>query len=319
MIQLHQLIPTNLVEEKAKFFADTSSNPQFKYSEPVPSDELTYYGKPEQKLLALATHIADTHSPLYMLRMAMKEREEPLSNEAIRALTEEYLQDIGLADRYNIEFKENAVSRCSIKAEVITFRKSTDYISLTLAATLNHELGTHALRRVNDEKQPWHGKRRASGFQNHLLTEEGLAILHQQLEHRIPTLYNSAVRYLAVAFTLQHSFAELWQWLTPLIRSDEKRWSMCFRAKRGLTDTSQNGGFTKDLTYFSGAYYVSQWLANHDFDLPSLYLGRIAIEDVERAKVLTPNTNITLPTFFSENPIEYATKIQRIRAVNDFV
>lgn len=319
MIQLRQLVPTNLQEEKVKFMADTSYNPQFTYTEVLPQKELRYYGKAEKRLRTIAELIVTTHVPLYLLRLAMKERDAHASNEEIQAETITYLQELGLADRYTIVFKKEAVSRCSITANTITFRSQADYTKQTLLATLNHEVGTHALRRNNDETQPWHGKRKRFDLKNPMVTEEGLAVLHQQLEQRIPTLYNSAVRYLANDLASEHSFVELWRWLTPYIRNEEKRWAMCFRAKRGLTDTSQKGGYSKDLVYFKGAYQVSQWLAEHDFDLTRLYYGKISCNDVDRVEKLEINKNLILPTFFSQNPVEYARKITRIREINSFV
>lgn len=319
MIQLHQLVPTNLQEEKVKFMADTSYNPQFSYAEPVPQAELGYYGRAERKLRTIAQFIVTTHAPLYLLRLAMKERDVNASDDVIRTETTAYLRQLGLVDRYTIIFKKDAVSRCSITATTITFRSHADYTKQTLLATLNHELGTHALRRSNDETQPWHGKRKKFGLENPMVTEEGLAVLHQQLEQRIPTLYNSAVRYLANDFANDHSFVELWRWLTPYIRNEEKRWAMCFRAKRGMTDTSVKGSYSKDLVYFKGAYQVSQWLAEHDFDLARLYYGKISYDDVNRVEKLEINKNLILPTFFTQNPVEYARKITRIREINSFV
>lgn len=319
MIQLRQLVPTNFAEEKTKFLADTAYNPQFSYEEPILAADLTYYGKPEKKLLQLARFIVKAHAPLYMLRVAMKNREEILSDELVRAQTTTYLDSLSITQRYAIHFKAVTAARCSITTNTITFRSNSDYTENTLEATLNHELGTHALRRINDESQPWHGKKNKLGFSNALVTEEGLAILHQQLDQRIPTLYNSAVIYLANEYAQTHSFAELWQWLALYIHGDEKRWTICFRAKRGLTDTSIGGSYSKDLVYLQGAYEVSQWLAENDFDLSKLYWGKISHRDVALAEEAEAHKNIILPPFFTQDPVKYADKITRIREINSFV
>lgn len=319
MIQLRQLIPTNLAAEKAKFFANRSYSPQFVYPGPVNEAELEYYGKPEKKLVQLAQFILKTHAPLHLLRLTSRERETQLSDDAVQIQTTKYLRMIGLQERFGIHFKPDTVARCSITTDSITFRAGADYTENTLSATLNHELGTHALRRINDETQPWHGQKKKNGLENGLVTEEGLAVLHQQLDQRIPSLYNSAVLYVANDFARSHSFSELWDFLTLFIRNEEKRWTMCFRAKRGFTDTSTKGSYSKDLVYFKGAYEVSEWLAEHNFDLGRLYYGKISYKDVEKIESLKTNKDLVLPPFFTQSKIQYADKITRIREINSFV
>lgn len=318
MIQLQQLVPLNYQSEKEKFFQDFSYNPQFVYETEFPESIFLYYGKPEEKLVNIAQNIAKNHVPLYLLRLAMKERQPVLRDAQVESQTRAYLKALQIEERYTITFKPNAISRCSIRSREIIFRQGTDYTTVTLAGVLNHELGTHALRRINDETQPWFGQRKKLGFTNALVTEEGLAILHQQMTQAIPTLYSSAIRYLALQYALTHSFAELWHYLIPFIRNAEKRWLLCFRAKRGLTDTAKPGGFTKDLVYFSGAYHVSQWLVQNKCDLTRLYYGKINYTDVARAEALKPNKKILLPHFYLNNKTEYADKISLISTINGF-
>src|SRR5258708_3208330 len=59
MSWLTQTTPINLQEEKEKFFADPTYNPQFLYDEEVPSEMLDKYGLPQKKYLDLAQAILD--------------------------------------------------------------------------------------------------------------------------------------------------------------------------------------------------------------------------------------------------------------------
>lgn len=319
MIQLRQLIPKNYLEEKSKFFSDTSYNPQFQYDLVFSEPQLTSYGIPEDKLVDLAQIIITIHMPHYLLSLANRENETRLDKKQITLTIEDYLDNYNLRNRYSIEWSDSSIARCSIKKNSITLRTNADFTASTLRGALNHEIGTHALRRINDENQPWHGKKSKYGFKNALLTEEGLASLHQLMEADAPIAFNSAVRYLAVSYALSHSFVELWDFLIPYVRNEEKRWMVCFRAKRGLADTSQSGGYTKDMVYFEGMHTVALWLKNHDFNPASLYLGKISCEDMELATQLKSSLfTPTLPVFYTNDPEDYKAQIQRIIDLNMF-
>ena len=71
-----------------------------------------------------------------------------------------------------------------------------------LIGVLNHEVGTHFLRKVNEFKQPWVGNRSKFKLKNHLVSEEGLASLNQTIEDakcvdQSPFLYMAALHYYA--------------------------------------------------------------------------------------------------------------------------
>jgi hypothetical protein len=83
------------------------------------------------------------------------------------------------------------------------------------------------------------------------------------------------------------SFADLFTKLEEFVESPEYRWALCVRVKRGLQDTSQPGGFTKDILYLQGAVKIAQWLSKHDFNSSPLYIGKIAVEDLDRCLPLS--------------------------------
>ena len=47
----------------------------------------------------------------------------------------------------------------------------------TIIGTLNHEIGTHFVRKFNNKFQPWY-KNKKKKFQSYLCHEEGLAVLN---------------------------------------------------------------------------------------------------------------------------------------------
>ncbi|MBP9819972.1 DUF1704 domain-containing protein [Candidatus Woesebacteria bacterium] len=318
MLQLKQLIPLNYLEEKQKFFSDNSYNPQFIYAHDIDHKKLSYYGVPTEALVEKAERIAEEYLPYQSIKLHEKNLDPFLSPPEIANQTVAYLEKQGVVDRYSIAWSDKAIARCAILSHQITFRTNADYTINTLNGVLNHEIGTHALRRINDEVQPWHGKKSSYGFANSLQTEEGLATLHQHLDDELPALFGSAVRYLTVHTAQSASFVDTWKEMKKFYQSKEKLWTAVFRAKRGLTDTAQPGGFTKDLVYFEGSYKVSLWLRDHDLDISKLYLGRLSIKDVEKASELEDTVKPILPFFITDDAQSYKKKLLAIIRENDF-
>ncbi|MBP9691266.1 DUF1704 domain-containing protein [Candidatus Woesebacteria bacterium] len=317
MIQLSQLVPVNYQAEKVKFFTDHTYNPQFIYPGSISSSDLVYYGLPKPAVTEKAERIVVSNLPYQLIKISEKKLDPFLSPNDILLQTEAYLKKTGIIDRYQINWSSKAIARCSIKSHEILFRVGADYTEHTLNGVLNHEIGTHALRRLNDEKQPWHDKRKLLGFKNSLLTEEGLATLHQHMDDEIPVLFGAALRYLAVDIAQSSSFAMTWHQLRKYFQDDEKLWTTVFRVKRGIKNTENPGGFTKDLVYFEGAYTVANWLVETDYAVKKLYLGRISTDDVTKAESITPLSEPILPIFLIHSPEAYREKIAGIMKENE--
>lgn len=58
---------------------------------------------------------------------------------------------------------------------------------------------------------------------------------------------------------------------------------MCLRVKRGLDDTSINGGYYKDKVYFEGAIKILKNRKLIETDI--LYSGKISIDDLKRQDI----------------------------------
>lgn len=318
MSLLSRLIPLNLLEEKAKFMVDHTYNPQFVYSDPVTNLELSKHGTPQSKYVELAQEIVDkayfgrNEHDLQLLEKAS------LSQAEVTQKIKLFLKMHQLEDRYHVVWSGSFVSRTTINRDTIKLRLPVDFRHEGLLGMLYHEVGTHALRQINYEQQPWFRQKKKYGFSEYLLTEEGLASLHSLLPHSYKSAFNVALRYLAVNYAQRHSFTELWQLMEKYVDDFERRWIVVLRQKRGLIDTSQPGGFTKDLVYFQGLVEVWQWLKARDFDITDLYYGKLAKEDVEKAKSLNPTFEPQLPSFFTLNINEYIDSLAEIGKANNF-
>ncbi|MCA9369803.1 DUF1704 domain-containing protein [Candidatus Woesebacteria bacterium] len=317
-MKLAHLIPSNLEEEKEKFFASRTYNPQFEYAVEIDPAYLTRYPAPEKKIFDLSQEI---------LREAYtSETEQSLFEREGRVLTQgevkhtitTYLQEYDLHTRYTVLFSPHFIARAAINSSELKIRLPIEHREHGLISTLHHEVGTHALRRLNDEQQPWHGKRAEFNLQPHLVTEEGLATFHSILEEKNPSAYIRALRYFAVYLASTSSFREVWNALDPYVDNLERRWRIVLRAKRGVRDTSTQQFFNKDSVYFSGMIHVWQWYKKNNFNLPLLYCGKVATEDIERAAEHAHTTRLLLPKFYTNSPDRYKENIATIAQYNHF-
>lgn len=261
MSWLDQVTPTNLLAEKEKFLADPTYNPQFTYSEPIDEESFYKYGKTKPKYVELANNILEkTYFGRNEADLLMMEGPR-ISQDEVTKRFQTFFEMHGIEHRFKIVWSSSFISRATINDDTLKLRTNATFHKEGLIGLMYHEIGTHALRTVNYENQPWFKKKKQFGLtHNYLKTEEGLAALHALLPHTYKSAYTSAIRYIAVDYARTHSFVELWQFLGTYVQDPETRWMITLRQKRGMTDTSQPGGPTKDLVYFEGVVDVWLWL-----------------------------------------------------------
>ena len=88
------------------------------------------------------------------------------------------------------------------KRTKMNIRLPVEYRTDRIIAMLHHEIGTHFLRKINDKKQKWHGKKDKYDISSCIQTEEGLAVVNQYVEYALnPTkkgfFYRGAINYYA--------------------------------------------------------------------------------------------------------------------------
>jgi len=81
---------------------------------------------------------------------------------------------------------------------------------------LNHEIGTHYIRRYNQKFQP-------KGKYQYLTDEEGLAVLSQIQIQEKPILYKAALNYYSAVLAKEADFKQLFNQLESYQPNPQKR------------------------------------------------------------------------------------------------
>lgn len=329
--------PINQEEEKQRFFSgeDPHYEPQFVYA--LPTEILAL------ALQRYASNVSDSccascryvpHA-LRIMRAVVRQYGsfdkwteenggEILDEAEARVIVDEYLEAHGVENEITVKFNPNLVARASFmkKASQLNIR-TTGLRRHWIQGMLHHEIGTHCLRELNDQNQPWakvkKGRKRF-GLQDKNPTEEGLASLHTVLERDGHFLWRAALLYYTTWKASQLSFRELYEDLAQFLgHNPDERWDYCFRAKRGLLDTSQPGGFVKDQMYLTGAMEILEQRRVIDFE--AMYIGKLSVPDAHRAKCtgLARLDNLRLPIFLatSEDRRRYLELMDEIVRDND--
>jgi len=313
---IHHLNPLNIQEEKIKFFADPTYNPQFIYAETVSQENLEYYNHDANQYLEIAQEILDRaylHRNAEDLKMLLGPE---ITQSEVTERIHQFLNLHGLDYQFEIIWSRSFMVRTSIGPNYIKLNSAATFRQDGVNSMLYHEIGTHALRRRNYEQQPWFKHKQKKGFHEYLPTEEGLAILHSLIPLKFQLAYKSALTYIAADWSRQYAFAKVYKKLERYIPNQEARWKKTLRLKRGLQDTSQPGGFSKDAVYFQGLVQVWHWLNRHDFNPTLLYFGKVSYQDVERAFSLNPTFKPLLPSFYRVDHAKYAQTLRQIGKEN---
>lgn len=317
MSLINDLIPLNFVEEKNKFLETQDFNPQFVYQRSFSKKELGKYGLAKKEYLELARKIIakslDKNTPKDLL----DKKGRILTKEEVEAEILKFLQAHDIEKRYSIIWSETFTSRTTVNSRQIKLRLPCSIREEDLSGLIYHELGTHVLRRINNEKQAWYKNKKKFDLQEHLFTEEGLAVTHSLIPKKNKLAYTAALHYWATDLAQNQSFLELFNFLKPYTPNPEKAFSITFRKKRGLTDTSQPEiGLTKDLVYFEGFVDTIKFLIEKNFPLEELYYGRIAYQDIMKVVSINPTFKPVMPSFYTDDPIQYKNNVKKIAELN---
>lgn len=314
--------PINLQEEKKKFFFDPDYNPQFIFEEPIP-DKVLYgkYGQFGGELAEKALFILNAVIQKWGSESAYLDDVEgaTLSREEATSIITEYLKACGLENVVTLHFSKNFIPRTHIDGLKMNIRLPIEYRAGGIRGMLHHEIGTHIFRRINDRKQKWFEKREKYNLHDYLESEEGLAAPHYYLEIKEPYLWTYAVQYYACFLATRSSFAEINNVLKKYVDDRERRFKITLRAKRGVSDTSQPGGFTKDQVYLRGIVKMSKWLQVNDFDITKFYIGKVSLEDLDSAWETNPMYQPVLPPLFTADKVAYKKTMQKILKINGFL
>jgi hypothetical protein len=207
--------------------------------------------------------------------LLMQEPDAEINASEAAAVFGQALADRGMND-WEIVLEETP-ARMSVNAlqQRIKIKTSSSFSHNDIKRLLVHEIDTHVQRNQNGNKQVY--KLFSYGFPDYLETEEGLALYAEQRTGTAapgaPARY--ALRLLLCRWSENSGFSDLFMKALPHFSSPGKAFDSVARIKRGLSDTSLPGGYTKDQVYYSGFLKVSQ-LSGHI--IHKLYCGKIGIQ-----------------------------------------
>lgn len=154
---------------------------------------------------------------------------------------------------------------------------------------LNHEIGTHYVRKHNDKLQVWNCARKKYNLKRDINTEEGMASLAQLYttackEDGFASLLQPALNYYSAFLASKLSFRDLYAELQEFISDPCKLWRQCVRVKRGISDTSKCGGMFKDQAYFIGCVKILTSRSKINFQ--NIYSAKLSLKDSFKPSIL---------------------------------
>jgi len=334
---LSHLKPINLKSEHTKFLVDPTYNPQFEYTPlkfdtqnlytrlkrleypdtPIgtlwgkKADEITrkikliesrgtkeftkcseaLYGKPNKALLNKAI------KEIKEMPKSFPDTKQTLSAMEAKKHFEKAIEEFGLKG-WSVKLKDEMVSDAIAgKKNSIFIRSEARFSKERLQGTIAHEIETHAFTAMNGSMQPYKIFQR--GLADYLLTEEGLAVYNQELTESSETekKYWPASSVIGIYKSLQGSFADVYAEVMQYGFSADRAWKVAIKAKRGMSDTSKPGAFTKDFVYFKGYQMILDYIAKGG-DLENLYYGKINLKDLDIVKKVK---GLKKPTYLPTN------------------
>ena len=340
--------PTNTEEEFKRCGALPGLPPSFSYSVPVEKLQKRLRSDPMHEI---RTEHTETAKAVLEAGLAARGGSaaayeswvygEEIAQEELQAYISDILCEHGLHEKVWVRFSPNKVS-CTgaIKRSVnntqevgntsrhvlwvSTAKKMRKHEKVMFVA---HEIGTHLIRIINDEIQPWSGTAGKKQFGLHTRssrefkeTEEGLASINTAMHSgggaKGCYLYREALLYYACARASELAFAPLFEELERYMPDPRRRFHFVTRIKRGLVDQSQAGGSGKVQVYFEGAVaLLRRW---DTLDLRLLYSGRLMLSEMERCKRLAHLQTITLP-WFATNLEAYRGKLRHMAILNKLI
>lgn len=308
--------PVNYLEEIKKFKSDFSYNPQFQYQES--ESELNQMKKDlgkikyddsdlgklfREKIQELNNYLdlINTRGSIEFTQQSKKQFGFPsiedfqfiknrtkqmpkesyprkYSSREMKDIFEEILEGYNLID-WRVLLRKQMLTQCIVnRSKRILIKKRCHFTEQRVKDLIIHEIETHLLTSENGSQQKY--KLFNYGFANYLETQEGLAmynVLSQSPYHVEETYKELLTEAIYLADML--SLSELFQVLREKNLTEKSAMNICFRLKRGLTDTSKPGVFTKDFCYYSGRKKIEAFIAKGG-DLRDLYHGKYSIDDL---------------------------------------
>lgn len=200
-----------------------------------------------------------------------------LATEDVAQEVQSFIWQLGLDWKVRISPSQSAEFSVT-KGHTLFVRKGVWATKERIRGVIAHEIETHIFTVENGRRQPY--AIFTYGFARFLQTQEGLA---DAIKARTRSPGEDAAatpwalsKYLAVLDAQHGSFAEVAERARSHGMNLQQSFNTTLRVKRGLTDTSKPGGFTKDAIYWLGRREVEAWVSAGG-DLRELFVGKISL------------------------------------------
>lgn len=289
MPTLLQLItPTNLLEQKEKFFASQSYHPVFNYIWQTNKPQINLASNKEKLInaiinqdIALITYYARLYFEVedwrYLevakqLTSSMPVLEETGHNynfiatftKATRFL-DLYGYSVKVVDTPGFNF------RPSFKNKIIFMSKHANFQFFDIEGEICHEL-VHIIRYENGK----YNKIRKSA--NYLPTEEGLAtLMHDTGKNGYASRFQHAAEYIASRIGMEGSLRDIYEYFLSIGFNNDLAWERAVRHKFGFIKTREGGDILKPAMYFAHSQVIQKLSSA---ELLRLFVGKISLSDL---------------------------------------
>ncbi len=296
------ITPTNLPQEKEKFFSSAVYNPQFTYNWDTKELEtfITTHPYYEKLVTCMVTQdisgvvgeaerVFETRIDSHVLELANKlvgkkpqiQHNTHFSLDEVTAAFQQALDLLDLPYKLVVTDKKGFNFRPNYRKKIIVMNKDISFQFFSLDGGIKHEL-THVIRYENGK----HNNIKKS--KNYLATEEGLATYMQDYygESGEASLFQHAAEYCVTDIGLKSSLRTMYTYLCRIGFSEELAWQRVIRHKFGIIDTTLAGDIMKPSMYF----YTEQKIKNlSQEDLLKLFVGKISLQDLPKIELYKGN------------------------------
>lgn len=286
---LNIITPTNLEEEKLKFFSNQDYNPIFKYSWQISKPKVEVKGKKSaliKSIIEQDINLIDKNARSYFEidKWDYLERAKRITESTPQLNLNENIEDFiqGFTNAFQLldlnGYKINLVDvggfnfRPSLKTKEIVMSKSANFQFFSAEGEVRHEL-VHIIRYENGK---YNNIKKSS---NYLPTEEGLATLMQDTStDGVASEFQHAAEYIASSIGSSGSLRDIFEYFISIGFNKDLAWQRASRHKFGFVNTSEPGDIFKPAMYFANSQKIKS--LNKD-DILKLFVGKITLSKLK--------------------------------------
>lgn len=244
------------------------------YSQEFTESSIDLYGIPSPELVNEAADLLLKSEGQY------SQQTGNITAEEAKKILDNVFKSYGL-NNWEVKIKDSMVSDAIAgKNNRLFLRKGSTFSEGHIENLIIHEIETHILTAENGKSQPYELFNR--GLANYLETQEGLAIYNilNQKHEQEKNLYLSLSLVVAIDMAMKHSFVEIFEKMLDYKIPPERAFRTAVKVKRGLENTEEAGGFTKDFLYYKGYKQIKEFVSTGG-SIKDLYRGKFNANDME--------------------------------------